>query len=603
MDELKKIISKCESLLELTKIKSNKVGWIRLSLFFGGLFSIIIFNYTISSLASFIAIFPVTIIFLIISIIQSRLLTRIKIQRQWIEIKKSYLARQQLDWDNIPCAKEFYVDELTQIAIDLDITGVNSLHQLIDFSKTREGSELLRKRLLETPLNIDKVQSRQKLIKELLNKSHFRNKFLLKNYLSSSDEIKADNLLKWLEKSSRSKVIIKKLKVLLPFCAVSLITVIGFFVGIISFHWLGITSIYLLIYFLNQKYFINQSTEAELISNELKKIISTLEFIENANYERNSELRKLCAPLLNHENSASARLKRINSILSVLSLRSNPFIWFFIILLFPLDFYLAYKIEENKEEVRKSLPEWLNVLNELEVFISLANFSYLNPGYTFPAFQPSSSWNLVYLDATDLGHPLIPSEKKVLNNYSISGAGEIDIFTGSNMSGKSTFLRTVGINICLANAGAPVNAANFKMNRISLFTCIRVSDSVIDGISYFYAEVKRLKLLLDKINEPNSLPILYLIDEIFKGTNNHERLKGSQAMIHALAKKNGAGLISTHDLELVKLAEFIPTIHNYHFKEEILDDKMIFDYKLHTGPCPTTNAIKIMQASGLPVSI
>lgn len=603
MDELRKIISKCESLLENTIKKSNRIGWIRFIVFFGGIFLVVIINFAVSSVASLLALLPITILFIFVSVIQSRFLARVKIQKHWIELKKSCLARSELDWNKILAAKEFQVDELTPHAIDLDITGDNSLHQLIDFSKTKEGSGLLRKFLLETPSDSNDVSSRQKLVKELLGKTHFRNKFLLTNYLSSSDEIKADNLLGWLDKSIRKKILLAKLKILLLLCPFSLISVAGFALGVLSIHWLSITIIYLAFYFFNQKYFINQLTEADLINDELKKIISTLEFIENAHQEPNSELWKLCSPLLSDKGSATKKLKKVDSIFSVLSLRSHPFIWFFIIISFPLDFYFAYKIEEYKEEIRDLLPAWLNVLHELEAFISLANFSHLNPDYTFPEYQLSSAENLVYLDAIGMGHPLIPKEKKVVNNYSLAGTGRIDIFTGSNMSGKSTFLRTVGINLCLANAGAAVNASDLKINRFKLFTCIRVSDSVTDGISYFYAEVKRLKSLLDKFGEPDSLPILFLIDEIFKGTNNQERLKGSEAMIHALAKKNGAGLISTHDLELVKLSDIISSLRNYHFKEEILDDKMIFDYKLHMGPCPTTNAIKIMQANGLPVNI
>jgi DNA mismatch repair ATPase MutS len=168
------------------------------------------------------------------------------------------------------------------------------------------------------------------------------------------------------------------------------------------------------------------------------------------------------------------------------------------------------------------------------------------------------------------------------------------------MSGKSTFVKTLGINLSLAYAGSVVNADNLKISLFRLFTCIKVSDSVTDGISYFYAEVKRLKALLDEM-ENSEHPVLFLIDEIFRGTNNIERLKGSSAFIKKLAETNALGAIATHDLELVKLADKILSVKNYHFKEEIKNGKMIFDYKLNNGPCPTTNALKIMKLEGLPV--
>ena len=170
------------------------------------------------------------------------------------------------------------------------------------------------------------------------------------------------------------------------------------------------------------------------------------------------------------------------------------------------------------------------------------------------------------------------------------------------MAGKSTFLRTVGLNLRLAYAGAPVNADRLQLSLFRLFTCIKVSDSVQDGLSYFYAEVKRLRLLLSAVQKKDDIPILFLIDEIFRGTNNRERHIGSHAFIRALSTEgNALGLIATHDLELTKLAEEIPGIANYHFREEIGDGRMVFDYLLRDGPCPTTNALTIMSIEGLPV--
>ncbi len=193
--------------------------------------------------------------------------------------------------------------------------------------------------------------------------------------------------------------------------------------------------------------------------------------------------------------------------------------------------------------------------------------------------------------------------QKVVNDFSILKQGEIDIITGSNMSGKSTFLRTVGINLCLAYAGGPVNASLFQTSLFRIFTCIRINDSVTEGYSYFYAEVKRLRTLLTEVESDNSMPIFFLIDEIFKGTNNRERRIGSESYISALVGKKCLGLISTHDLELVTLEENLPDIRNYHFKEDVLDGQMVFDYQLREGPCPTTNALKIMQMEGLPIDV
>ena len=169
------------------------------------------------------------------------------------------------------------------------------------------------------------------------------------------------------------------------------------------------------------------------------------------------------------------------------------------------------------------------------------------------------------------------------------------------MSGKSTFLRTLGINLCLAQAGAPVCAGLFEWSWVRLATCIRVDDSLEAGLSFFYAEVKRLKSLLDETTDRSRTPVLFLIDEIFKGTNNRERLVGSRSYISALSQGHGFGLVSTHDLELTDLDKTVPRLRNVHFQETVVAGALHFDYKLKPGPCLTTNALRIMEMEGLPV--
>jgi DNA mismatch repair ATPase MutS len=201
----------------------------------------------------------------------------------------------------------------------------------------------------------------------------------------------------------------------------------------------------------------------------------------------------------------------------------------------------------------------------------------------------------------DLGHPLIASDTRVMNNFHLDELGTAVIITGSNMAGKSSFLRAVGVNLQLAYCGSVVCAADMTVGMFRTFTSIRVSDSVVDGFSYFYAEVRRLKSLLMALKADDSIPLFYLIDEIFRGTNNRERLIGSRAYLQALVGANGVGLIATHDLELVKLEDELRPVQNYHFREDVINGKMRFDYRLRPGPSPTTNALKIMALAGLPV--
>ena len=169
------------------------------------------------------------------------------------------------------------------------------------------------------------------------------------------------------------------------------------------------------------------------------------------------------------------------------------------------------------------------------------------------------------------------------------------------MSGKSTFLRTIGINVCLAQAGGPVCAEEFDWTWMRLYCCIRITDSLDEGLSYFYAEVKRLKVILDSIDDRTAPPVLFLIDEIYKGTNNRERLRGSESFIQALHLGNGLGLITTHDLELSRLENEGKDLINLHFQETVEEGKLSFDFRLRPGPCPTTNALRIMAQEGLPI--
>jgi DNA mismatch repair ATPase MutS len=274
---------------------------------------------------------------------------------------------------------------------------------------------------------------------------------------------------------------------------------------------------------------------------------------------------------------------------------------FILNIVFPWDFYWGSRLNHLKIKLQTQFPEWLDVCFELEALISLANFGYLNPDYHFPAVKSAQSKSEMYFQAKQLGHPLIAAEQRICNDFDLNPTAQIALITGSNMSGKSTFLRTVGINLCLAFAGAPVNALECRTTLFHLFTCIKINDSVTGGFSQFYAEVRRLKILLEKLNSETEIPVFFLIDEIFKGTNNRERLIGSRAYTQNLIGRNGTGIITTHDLDLTRLAEIINNIQNFHFKEEVIDGRMIFDYQLRSGPCPTTNALVIMRLEGLPV--
>lgn len=539
-----------------------------------------------------------------------RIKTSIAKHEIWLKIKSTHVARLRLDWENIPLPLPLPPQAEHPFEIDLDITGERSLHRLMDTAITREGSARLRDWLLSGVPDHQILQGRQSLVRELSTASLFRDKSSLFSALASkgSDEQRnASTLLEWLERRTPGRSLKPTFFLLALLSVANLIIVTLAGLGVTSTLWPTSFLVYFCALFIaafrraKEMGSFKEALSMELALNQLRVIFQHL---EEYSYRNRPELAKLCAPFLDRRVRPSVQIKRVERVASALSLRSNPILWFCVHALVPWDFYFAMRLNQAKASIKSLLPVWLNIVFELEALNSLANFAYLNPEYVFPNVAPGNGdQDRLKFEAHGLGHPLIPAMEKVCNDFALNREQEIAIITGSNMAGKSTFLRTLGTNLCLAYAGAPVDANSFDTSLFRVFTCIKVSDSVTDGISYFYAEVKRLKALLSASDSPAGLPLFFLIDEIFRGTNNIERHIGSRAYIRVLATRRVAGAIATHDLELVKLADEIPGIVNYHFREEVRDGRMIFDYELRPGPCPTTNALKIMQIEGLPVEI
>ncbi|MGD9404842.1 MAG: hypothetical protein PVH95_06795, partial [Anaerolineae bacterium] len=343
--------------------------------------------------------------------------------------------------------------------------------------------------------------------------------------------------------------------------------------------------------------------QAVALAGALRQLRAVFSQLESFSYRDTPHLEALCKPYLHPAHRPSSYLSRITRVVAVMSLRENPMLRLILNTLLPWDAYLAYRLNRTRTDVAERAPGWMDTWFELEALSSLANLAYLNPGYSFPEILAGEEQERTGpFNAQGLGHPLIPDAEKVCNDFSVSELGQVTVITGSNMAGKSVFLKTVGVNLSLAYAGGPVNAQCLQTIPFRLYTSMGISDSVTDGISFFYAEVKRLKALLAELQRDHPLPLLYCIDEIFRGTNNRERLTGSRAYVRALTGKRGLGFIATHDLELANLARELSQVVNYHFRDSVEGGRMVFDYILRPGPCPTTNALRIMQLEGLPMA-
>jgi hypothetical protein len=297
---------------------------------------------------------------------------------------------------------------------------------------------------------------------------------------------------------------------------------------------------------------------------------------------------------------ARRELRWMSWLLDALSARNNPILWLLLHAFLPFDAMVCALLWFRVRAIAPQLANWERDITEFDLICAIARFASENPDCRF--FTDSTTQHHRFT-AEGLGHPLLPATTRVCNNFALSESQPMVLLTGSNMSGKSTFLRTIGVNILMHNMGAPVCAVSFVTPPRRLLCAIRVDDSMADGTSYFYAEVKRLKTILQTLAEGRERgeETLFLVDEIFRGTNNRERFIGSWHILHALIGSGGLGLVSTHDLALTELDRRDSRLRNLHFREHVVDDKLVFDYEIKEGPCPTTNALAIMRAEGLPI--
>ncbi len=515
-------------------------------------------------------------------------------------IKNEHLARLNMEWDrlsNYSCP----LDHRHPFANDLNLSGTFSLHRLMDTAESRDGSAQLLEWLSETMPTFSQIQQRQQCVRQLKPLFHFRDKLRFYARRPSEEPVQGEKLRRWFEQNA-TKGAAPSLVVALSVLAFITVTLFVLFVSGLIRPWFSVSLIiYAGLFLAMGKPLRDMFMQTLGLHDALKKSFEVLSYLERYHFKNPSPVAKLTERLHTHTPAPAGSMKRLNRLLAAMGLRMNPVMRILINIIFPYDYWLAYRLQKLSNHLKDAVPVWLDVWARMEALCSMAHFAWLNPDYTFPEISEENERR--GLQAASLGHPLIPKTRKVRNHLEMDRPNRIILITGSNMSGKSTFLRTVGINLVLANAGSVVDARHFRTNVYEVFTCIKISDSLSEGLSYFYAEVKRLAAMLKSAQFANrTRPLFFLIDEIYRGTNNRERLIGSRAFIKALAKTESPGLISTHDLELTELSEAIAALENRHFQEYIENQKMYFDYHLRSGPCPTTNALKIMKKEGLPVT-
>ena len=589
--------------IDLLKQVSDRFTWARVISFVMGLVCTILAFFAVGAWLFWIVLALSVTVFLAI-VHQHRKIERAQVQyRLMRDFTAEQLARAHVDWDGLPRTRLENARYDHPFEGDLDIVGDHSLHHLLDTTVSADGCGRLREWLSATLPDADVIARRQALIAELRPRALFRLRLRLNAAAVDTEERQwqPQDLLNWLQNHQPVTSMLPRLLLLAALAALNLVALATSFLGLTEPWWYYTFLLYFGVYMALSRPARTVFHEATALQAAVEQLAGVVGYLERFQYGDAPRLRTLCAPFLKEGARPSQQLLRVKQVAAATGIQGNPIIWFLLNAVVPWDYFFAYQLNRYKAEVVHVAPGWQDIWAELEALSALANLAYLNPGYVVPeiaAIQNSES--PVYV-AQEMGHPLLPDDQKICNDFHFDALGQVAVLTGSNMAGKSTFLKTIGVNLSLAYAGGPVNAMSLQTDLFRLFTCIKVSDSVTDGISYFYAEVKRLKALLASLEEPDGLPLLFCIDEIFRGTNNRERLEGSRAYIRALVNKNGVGLISTHDLDLIKLADEMESVRNCHFRDAIEDGRMVFDYRLRPGPCPTTNALRIMRLEGLPV--
>jgi hypothetical protein len=472
---------------------------------------------------------------------------------------------------------------------DLDLFGTDSLYELLCAARTQMGENTLAQWLL-APAALKTIRERHASIGDLRARLDFRESMAIDGE-SLKIELHPDALNAWARAPNRlENRWIHWTAPLLAGLAVGAIAIWAAW-GLL-FPLLAVILIEAAIGYFLRKPIREAITAVEHAFDDLKGLSVLLNLIEAQHFTA-PPLLELQRKLSSHSMNASAALSKLATIVNFVEARRNPILApFMLLLMYPLQTALA--AERWRSVHGAVIHSWLEVLGEFEALLSLAQYAYEQCADPFPEFLDGAP----AFKAAGLCHPLIPAAVRVCNDVAIAGETRVLLVSGSNMSGKSTLLRTIGINTVLAMAGAPVRAASLQLTPLQIGASIRINDSLHEGSSRFYAEITRLRQLF----EPSPLPLLFLLDELLQGTNSADRRVGAQGLIRSLIRRGSIGLISTHDLALTEIAGVEPgVIENVHFQDELVDGKLKFDFKLRPGIVTKSNGIELMRSIGLDV--
>jgi hypothetical protein len=486
-----------------------------------------------------------------------------------------------------------YVPEFHAYANDLDIFGKASIYQYINRCSAQQGQQLLASNLLAA-MPKEKIQEVQQAVKELTPHIAWRQQlqaFGLGSPLTTQTE---KRIVLWLQepylfKQDYWKIIVLVFPVI-PFTALLLYLVDIIDGGVFS---LVLFACYLFAFRLSKTIHGTYGLLSGVVK-QVTTIYRQLQHIEKEQWN-SAYLQQIQQSVNNQQGEKPATsIHYLVQVLNRFDVRLNVFAFFFLNTFLLWDLRQLLALNRWKKENSAAIPAWFAAIAELEVLNSLACLSFNEPDWCFARIADHH----FEVEAVDLGHPLIMKDKRVNNSFGINGIGKIHLITGSNMGGKSTFLRSVGVNAVLALMGAPVCATHFTISVVRIMSSMRIADNLAENTSTFYAELKKLKGIIEAVNAGEK--VFILLDEMLRGTNSLDRYTGSKALITQLIKDNAVAIIATHDVELASMqTNYREAISNYHFDVQVANEELYFDYRLKEGVCTSMNASVLMKKIGI----
>ncbi|MEX2231308.1 MAG: hypothetical protein WD824_04065 [Cyclobacteriaceae bacterium] len=571
--------------ISVVKIKINIISNIRLAV---ALIFLAFLYFGFSNYTLFYALPGILLVFILLVRWHAALFDK-KVHLENLEqIQLDELQAINGDYSNNNSGSEF-INTHHPYTHDLDIFGEGSLFQYLNRSSTRGGKNLLAERLSFRPATTEEIKARQDAIKELVTKYEFRQEI---QALSMQIDEEADTqrqLQRWLDQPSfiYGRLLYKFILNIFPPLTLALV-VTSFFVGGLTIFAVLAAGIQWIIlgFHLRQVNEFHQYISRK--KNILEKYARILFFIRKENYSS-----PLMQRLGGQAHEADLKVRKLASLLSAFDARLNSMTNLVVNSLLLYDLQCVYRLEKWKAENASQLTGWINTIHESEVLCGFGTYGFNHPHFAFPEINQDRQ-----LSAKAMGHPLLEEKERVANDIHLDPGQSIMIITGANMAGKSTFLRSLGVNVVLALSGAPVCAKEFYCPFIDVRSGMRTADSLKEHQSYFYAELDRLKSIMDELRDGKHL--LILLDEILKGTNSTDKQTGSVALVKQLVEHPCLVLIATHDLALGDLENvYSGRVLNYSFEANIENEQLSFDYKLKRGLAQKMNATFLMRKMGI----